>query len=123
MVIESETVTARRCWGFCDHAEVPHVLLCTGHCLCRLARPFSVQKHAPHAGLSPVVMPEEKEMVASDADGANVMHTAGHSGPTGLAMIAAAAEHASPFSSELRVPLSCQMTSSAAPPGRHPAAQ
>ncbi len=43
-------------------------------------------------------------MAASDAEGPDVLDTAGHSGPIGLAMIEAAAEHASPFSSELRVP-------------------
>ena len=56
--------------------------------------------------------------MASDAEGPDVLDTAGHSGPIGLAMIAAAAEHASPFSSELRVPLSRQVPSSAAPPCR-----
>ena len=78
----------------------------TVHCLCRSARPFSPKKEAANAGLSPVMMPEEQEMAADDADGTDVLGTTGHSGPTGLAMIAAAAEHASPFSSELRVPLS-----------------
>ena len=59
-------------------------------------------------------------MAASDAEGPDVLNTAGHSGPIGLAMIAAAAEHASPFSSELRVPLSRHVPHSAAPPCRIP---
>ena len=101
----SEMATARRCWSSCDPTEIRMRSCCTVRCSRRSARPFSPQKEAPGAVLSPAVMPEAQEMATSDADGADVLGTAGHSGPIGLAMIAAAAEHASPFSSELRVPL------------------